>query len=489
MILLALLFNLNYAQAAFLSFPTEIDGRDRRTCVAGEYEIRCLDVKKNVSYDLYSRPHFSYETRESELMVSGISSLSVGDRNLCFLQKSNVACTSIKEGISIEPPKIVPYLKNPRAVTIRGDSGAGACALTDYGGWCWEMNADSEIGDYFKTFTTFTDDIHASHISDSFVFNRVCIWGEGKMRCPGIEKYWEDWVGLKDIAARNHYVCAIFKDHMDCNFRHNFITYPSVTNPRSVKTGYEFACVLGDEGVKCWGAEAWQWAVPALNAPRVIMAGYRHACAIDDEGVKCWGPNAPVVPENWSMEKNFFLNRIVDHYGRYAFISTPARAVYFNGMKSWLSQEVRGEGAQMARYLALLLAAPIFESTDSEEFQRKVYPIWRDAVEDLRKKFKLENEDSIPDKILFRRVALASLASGLQVAQQFLPRDKYFGALMQAVGKALQDPSGVHCKTVRARLADARPLLSGLKLSPKSAFSLDLIEKAANRLTIVEDRQ
>src|SRR5690606_30589391 len=50
------------------------------------------------------------------------------------------------------------------------------------------------------------------------------------------------------------------------------------------------ACVITDQGLRCWGRYAQEVPQDLIN-PTAVAVGGNHACAITDEGVRCWGDN------------------------------------------------------------------------------------------------------------------------------------------------------------------------------------------------------
>jgi len=91
--------------------------------------------------------------------------------------------------------------------------------------------------------------------------------------------------------------CAVDKTGIHCFYGARYRGDPPVVkNPRSLTSGQNQTCFIGDDGAHCWGydnktKEIGTLELPPLKNPRMISAGGNHMCALDDEGVQCWGDN------------------------------------------------------------------------------------------------------------------------------------------------------------------------------------------------------
>jgi alpha-tubulin suppressor-like RCC1 family protein len=72
---------------------------------------------------------------------------------------------------------------------------------------------------------------------------------------------------------------------------------------KSVHAGYDHACVMYEDGVRCWGETAngelgfrggitqSATTIGGITRPTAIAIGRDHTCVIDGGIVKCWGRN------------------------------------------------------------------------------------------------------------------------------------------------------------------------------------------------------
>ncbi len=95
------------------------------------------------------------------------------------------------------------------------------------------------------------------------------------------------------LAAGSDFACVLDNDELKC-----WGNVPSgaliLSNPTSIAAGDDHVCVLDDNGVSCLGDTA-QTTVPILNRPSAISASGDRACAIDTIGVICWGDNSDSI--------------------------------------------------------------------------------------------------------------------------------------------------------------------------------------------------
>ena len=104
-----------------------------------------------------------------------------------------------------------------------------------------------------------------------------------------------------DISVGRSHICALTSIGVKCfgNSEDVTIRSPTIgTNPRNLRTGNRFSCMIVDEGVRCWGeipnssqTEILMGKKVILN-PKLLSVGYEHACAVSDNDIiKCWGRN------------------------------------------------------------------------------------------------------------------------------------------------------------------------------------------------------
>ena len=105
------------------------------------------------------------------------------------------------------------------------------------------------------------------------------------------------------LSARAGTTCGIRDQAVYCWGNDTNITnaasIPVVTKPTKVTVGAEFACVLDDGEIKCWGSNGSHNRVSDASRVDVILGrvididvGFNHGCALDDSGtIGCWGRN------------------------------------------------------------------------------------------------------------------------------------------------------------------------------------------------------
>jgi hypothetical protein len=109
----------------------------------------------------------------------------------------------------------------------------------------------------------------------------------------------ENFAETFEISSGHDHICAITTLGIKCfgNSERLTIKSPSPgTNPRSLKTGNKFSCLILDEGIRCWGD------IPnsseseiligkkSLDQPKLLSVGYQHACGVSkSDQIKCWG--------------------------------------------------------------------------------------------------------------------------------------------------------------------------------------------------------
>lgn len=89
--------------------------------------------------------------------------------------------------------------------------------------------------------------------------------------------------------------CTLHKGVVKCDGslknKYHPTQVPPLQNPRQLSVGRNFACVLEDRGLVCWGSEM---NVPSLVKPVLLATSSSRICVIDQQQVKCWGAGGNV---------------------------------------------------------------------------------------------------------------------------------------------------------------------------------------------------
>lgn len=165
--------------------------------------------------------------------------LAAGNRVLCVIHADGLSCF----GDNVSGQINVPALTNVTRVVVGFQY---ACAIADEGLVCWGSRNPVGTAVFEKP-----SDISARG-------SRLCVIDNGRVRCFGL----------------NYAV-------------------PEMTHPTKIAVGFDHACAIAREGVRCWGSNSYgQLNPPAdLNDPSLLSVGVSHSCAVDANGLRCWGSN------------------------------------------------------------------------------------------------------------------------------------------------------------------------------------------------------
>jgi alpha-tubulin suppressor-like RCC1 family protein len=175
--------------------------------------------------------------------------------NICAINLNEISCWgpgSLRQNI---PQNLKQPTKLSIVKTLTGMPVENACVIDNGKPFCWGDNSFGQL-DYPQ------DLGNVSSIYVGLIF--TCAFTGQGISCWGLKEY--------------------YKHFLNPNIE--------IINPTQFEMSDNFACILDEGEVKCWGKNNFgQLEVPRLINPRKVAVGENHACALDDEGVKCWGDN------------------------------------------------------------------------------------------------------------------------------------------------------------------------------------------------------
>ncbi len=218
------------------------------------------------------------------LGFSPIAQVENGLFHVCTLENENVNCAGWNYFGQANAPKDLDNIKMIAAGT------AHTCALTHAGLLtCW---GSEEYGE-----ATIPNDLYLPenkvHTVAAGGRSTCVIYGDKKrVRCWGLIKKWDlkDFQGSDTLRVHNRFLCAKSGTLLECSF------FPPKNIDGLFAVGYEYHCAVISGQIECFH-EHMEDHHPILSPPLVVgvvrqlSAGTHHACVLDDEGVKCWGSN------------------------------------------------------------------------------------------------------------------------------------------------------------------------------------------------------
>jgi alpha-tubulin suppressor-like RCC1 family protein len=231
----------------------------------------------------------------------GVSAVAAGDTHTCALITSGgaVKCWGSNDrgqlGNGADPTQPIPAdvtgLGSGVSTVVAGYWHT--CALTTGGGVkCWGDNYHGQLGDGTSLNDRLTpvdvQGLTSGVISIAVGLEHTCaLSGGGAVKCWGF-----NWLGALGDGSTNSRPTAAEVTGL-------------ATEVTAIVTGHARTCALTiGGGVKCWGAESWDYdSLPIYSLTPVdaagltsgviaIAAGLYHTCALTTTGgVKCWGDN------------------------------------------------------------------------------------------------------------------------------------------------------------------------------------------------------
>ncbi len=202
--------------------------------------------------------------------------VAAGDGFTCVLAEKKIQCWGNNQYGQTDAPQ----MKRASKVAVAKNH---ACALGEEGVKCWGSNEFGQTN--VPTLTQPTD----IALGDTF----SCALENGKPQCWGKFDLPRLIVNPRLASVGGNHACLLDDEGIRCfsNTKDGvWPKVPRVNNVSALVSGENHSCALSDTGVHCWNA-AGSLNIPRLRNPRVLSAGGDHTCAIDEDGAHCWGNN------------------------------------------------------------------------------------------------------------------------------------------------------------------------------------------------------
>ncbi len=266
---------------------------DSQHCVVQSGGLTCWGDGKN--------PYVFNNLNPNQVFAinSGVQAVSMGENYTCALVNDGVQCwgynaSRLGRGVgntdaSVRTPGPVVGLSTEVQSIVTGKWHA--CAIVNDGVKCWGNNTYGQLGDGTK--------------NESWV----------PVQVEGLTS------GVQSIAIADEYTCAVVNGGVKCWGRDTYKLLENIGAPpkeylvptaltalssgvRSIATGFNHACAIVNEGVKCWGGNYYGQlgngtTSTFLTTTPVLVAGTsgvqsvslgRYAtCAVINGAAKCWG--------------------------------------------------------------------------------------------------------------------------------------------------------------------------------------------------------
>lgn len=431
---------------------------------------------------------YSYDTATMEDVAKYGQALTVGSQHICILNLDGVLCY----GDNQYGQSTVPTLHHPKQVS------AGilhTCAIDDTGVVCWGNNKNGETsaphiknprwvvaGQYWSCAIEEDDDVrcwganpkgtnshHLSgakqiaigyeHVCGVGSANRVECWGDGSI-------YGEVHSGGASaikVTAGIFRSCGFTGSSVSCWGEFDLARFPLPTgatvahawqpvmnHPRMLTGGDRHACVIDDDGVKCWGIfEYGENITNVVARPKIVAAGARGTCVIDEaDGLTCrgqitkWLPNVPSEAITGNSTVHFNLLHLPESLRKVARLVVPAKRAYFEGLAK-LAEKFpvdtnnpygRSADALRARMLILEMALPILETTNSEGVQKRVLPEYHQAYAAAQKRLGM-SEAAIAQPADMALVSIEVARLALESCREFVVDKTRLDDMEKLLGK------------------------------------------------------
>jgi len=386
--------------------------------------------------------------------------LAVGLVHVCAFDDDGVHCW----GTGRDRKKNLPVLKNPKVLTAGGDGqngGGYTCAVDDDGLKCW--------GGGFGVGWSPNDRPTPTLLST----------GSGVMTCEILEGKADCW------------------SDFSYNGTEYWNSFPLLKNPRYLATGYEHACALDGNELRCWGHEGLKirTEAPVLKNVSALAAGEPYTCAQDEEGVSCWlsysnDLSMSVLRVPVAVKKNappsFHLDQSGDLLLWISERSNPARSHFLSPLADFARQRLSSKDhdreLSLARYLLVKLSSPAVLANDAPYFSEKVFPAFQESMKEIESELGIQNFPGVPASPLGREVALRVILSSITVLGDFMsPADRsQLSDVLRALGQSLVDPKNDAALSLAIdAITKNGPAWEKFGTSPKSAFLVSSIQMAA----------
>ena len=505
----------------------------------GNKHICALDEKGVVCWGLNDKGQTDVPPLENP------KQLSVQGDSTCAIDQKGLQCWGFIQGRSFGEPRAgdsvkFPKLQNPKAMQLTYsvertyDTTQGLRVKDDYGFSCWDSYRKQHIFEPIKMNT-----IDRDLLFDKAVGVAYSLTGSGYVRsqfsCPDSppdkqEEYilfvdlakstekpkqvvFGKVLGFVQFCTRNNLGVTCFyggsgtdkieySDHTSKLAGKPWsikpVEIPPLNKPRKISSSLNQYCALDDNGVTCWNSfdekndlilpKPALIKVPPLNQPIDLLSNQGTTCAVEVSGLTCW--SAPGTDEKagvprllttkdvsfvWYQTESFLKNMTATN--------PPNRGRYFADITAFYQQALGGGYDIEFQWFVMNLLQPAIASVDSEYFQTQVLPQYARMMKlmqaDLAKK-KLK----IVDSQLYRRAALMSLKSALQIASEFLgPEDRQqLITVVKSAEQALADPSNQLILQVLKNIESMQPSLMPLGQSKKTDFILPVIANSMQPL-------
>ncbi len=235
--------------------------------------------------------------------------ISIGQYHSCAIDDEGVKCWGAPQ-FPLGQSKI-PVFSNPIKLSVGLEH---ACAIDDEGIKCWGDNSSGQLDvpDLFFPSVISAGDNFTCALDD----HGVKCWGDnssGQLDVPRLTYPAQVSSGVGGAGgtfsgtANAFFSCAIVEGGVECwglNSWAKTEAPPMMNNPTDVSAGREHACAIAsvaledinlplERGVKCWGRnKTGESNAPKLLNPAQVSSGALHTCVLGDEGVHCWGYQA-----------------------------------------------------------------------------------------------------------------------------------------------------------------------------------------------------
>lgn len=473
------------------------------TCAQESNRLKCWDysgikIVNSSNRDLFYDHSYKFKGQLNrnvliDMNLSDIKEIAVGDRHLCLLNNEGVRCWGDDEYKRAERSRltgtnITELFENPTHIIANGGQ---TCAVDERDSKtilrCW---GHYQFGLTFKhgrgALRPYIKKIHIENNDTCIVAGvKIMCWGElGEFsKIPG---YSVSSLFNKPIAkvTRNE-ICFREDKSLKC---WNYKEYKfNIVNESSISSNQK--CSIYGSEADCEGEL--QDTVPHdLKNPSQVSTSDNHACLLDDEGLKCWGGVYSVV-------NSIYLsgNRINDHLDfslepikriaeRSIHYSSKVRALLYERIieskilnpiiKADMGDEHRSKKVSDA-LLVIELLRPTLISTDSDFYLNRVTP-YVNSLENYLKGLNQSNNQLVKNNT----VILELIRVTSETCEELIPfnESKKLIPFKKALAMAIVSGSSVDINETLNEYRNIKLVLSNLNGSEKTRFLFETLDVA-----------